>query len=220
MTNATAKRRSVRPQSTSSRHSQVVPARRPQVSDIPDDIQAEVEAELARQRQELTAKLVAEREAEKARKEAERQAAIEAATKRAAAQSGTHPIDLAGLKLMLAQAGIALVPAPVSAEPEQVTHTEDYSKTEHVQLELLALCDMLGVVRTADVIAHVRREDGGVMSPSNVRYHMRKLANRGQVKKVEERYHVDGLGWRTRDVWSRDPQKLLEVLEGKKTVKS
>lgn len=180
----------------------------PQV-DVPDDIAAQVEVELSKQRAEMTARLVAERT---------QRDAIAAA--RVAAQSGTHAVDLAAIKLMLRQAGLDVVPAP-RGEPAKVLDVpkNDYSKTEHVQLELHALLDLLGVVRVVDVIEHVRREDGAPMTESNARYHMIKLANRGEAHMAVERYHTHGLGWRTRYVWSKDPQKLLEVLEGKKIVK-
>lgn len=209
-------------------------------TDVDADIAAEVEKQLAAQRAELTAKLVAER-AEQRRKaamteEAARKAAAAAAAKKALASpaaalaigSEFAPEDIERLQRMLAAAGVKLVAAaPVRrvaiANDDSDTGDvpdADYSDTERVQVELSALLDLMGVVCVKDVQEHVLRDDGAVMSPSNVRYHMKKLANRGAVKKVEQRYKLPGLGWRTRDVWSKDSQKLLEVLEGKKTVRS
>lgn len=189
---------------------------------VDEDIAAAVEAQLAAQRAELTAKLVAEKEARQ-RKEAEEARAAEEAAKQAASAAGVtvDAGELAKFKAMLLASGVRLMPtqASLSKAPAFIGdegHDEDYEDTERVQLELHALLDLLGVVRAKDVIEHVRRADGAVMSPANVRYHMRKLANRGMVKKIEERYHLPGLGWRTRDAWSKDPQKLLEILEGKK----
>jgi hypothetical protein len=215
-------------------------------ADVDADIVAAVEAQLAAQRAELTAKLVAEKaerrrqeqEAAAARKaEAEREAARAAAaaeekrTTRGRQGRGGRLADaaaearIARLENMLAVAVMKLSPTAdveprASQEKRQDVPENDYSDTERVQLELNALMDLLGVVRVKDVQEHVVRDDGSIMSPSNVRYHMKKLANRGEVKKVEERYYINGLGWRTRDVWSKDAQKLLEVLEGKKTVRS
>lgn len=208
--------------------------------EVDEDIAAAVEAQLAAQRAELTAKLVAEK-AEKRRKaeeEAERkrreEAAREAARLAAAAPAprrrrnktdAAAEARIARLENMLAVAVMKLSPtadvAPqASQEKRQDVPDNDYSDTERVQLELNALLDLMGVVRVKDVQEHIVRDDGSIMSPSNVRYHMKKLANKGAVKKVEERYFINGLGWRTRDVWSKDAQKLLEVLEGKKTVRS
>lgn len=211
----------------------------PQVSpDIDADITAAVEAQLAEQRAQLTAKLLAERE-EKRKKEAAAAARKEAAKRD---EEEFSPEVIAKFSRMLAAAGMAVVPAnlapavapvsPVPVPPRRPVPADvsdslpvndvpdnDYSDTERVQLELLALLDLLGVVRVRDVQEHIRRPDGSVMSASNVRYHMKKLANRGLVKKAEEVYSLPGLGHRTRDVWSRDPQLLLEVLEGKKIVR-
>lgn len=207
------------------------PARRapPLTPDTDAEIAAAVEAQLAAQRAELTAKLVAEREEKRRREEAE-------AATRAAESAEFSPAELAKLQRMLEAAGVRLVPAgsqapntvkrravpappPAPIEDGLEVPDADYSDTERVQVELIALLDLLGVVRVRDVIEHVQREDGAQMTPSNVRYHMRKLANRGVVKKAEERYKLPGLGYRTRDVWSRDPQLLLEILEGKKIVR-
>lgn len=204
-------------------------------ADVDADIAAEVEKQLAAQRAELTAKLVAERAEQRRKEEAARKAA--AAAKKALAAppasapevSGEFaPAEIERLQRMLAAAGVRLVTAAparraVVADDDSDTGDvpeNDYSDTERVQIEIDALLDLLGLVRVRDIQEHVLREDGSMMSPSNVRYHMKKLANRNVVKKVEERYNLPGLGWRTRDVWSKDPQKLLEVLEGKKTVRS
>ncbi|MES2384504.1 MAG: hypothetical protein V4593_08140 [Pseudomonadota bacterium] len=194
------------------------------------EIAAAVEAQLATQRAELTAKMVAEK-AEQKRRAAAAAAAEEVrkATEARRAQvvvtpaADVDPTELAKFQRMLAAAGVKVLPARTSAaidDDESTVPDDDYSDTERVQVELNALLDLLGVVRARDVIEHVLRDDGSRMSPSNVRYHMNKLANRGAVKKVQERYKLPGLGWRTRDVWSKDIQKLLEILEGKKTVRS
>jgi DNA-binding transcriptional ArsR family regulator len=208
MTNSTnARRRSVPPPPRASRVSQVVPRPSAELGLEDEDVAAEVEAQLAEQRAELTAKLLAQRAAEKAARAAEQAAAAAAAP---------QVVDMAQLRILLAGAGVKLV--PVAANEDHDTDwtipENDYSDTERVQVELNALLDLLTVVRVRDVQEHIRRNDGGVMSPSNVRYHMRKLANRGVVKKVEERYRAPGLGYRTRDAWSKDPQALLAVLEG------
>lgn len=179
------------------------------------DIAAEVEAQLAAQREALTTKLRAERE------EARRAAAVTTAKK--VPELKLDKEGLAQLQRMLAAAGVKLVPLSKttdSDEDDADVPLEDYSDTQRVQDELLVLLDLLGLVRRQDVQDHVYKADGSRMTDSNVRYHMKKLANRGLVHKVEERYYLDGLGYRTRDVWSKDPQKLLEVLEGKKTVRS
>lgn len=205
-------------------------------ADVDADIAAEVEKQLAAQRAELTAKLVAERAEQRRKEEAARKAAAAAAAKKALAaaplpapvSSEFAPEDIERLQRMLAAAGVKLVAAAparraVVADDDSDTGDvpeNDYSDTERVQIEIMALLDLLGLVRVRDIQEHVLREDGSIMSPSNVRYHMKKLANRNVVKKVEERYNLPGLGWRTRDVWSKDPQKLLEVLEGRKTVRS
>lgn len=230
------------PSSTSHPRRRKVTARRspstpPEAAAIADDeLEAAVEAELAEQRAAIKAKLLAKREAERAAEE-KRQTEIERARAGAAQREQLALLantELAQLRALLEKVGVELKPlasAPalkrvdVPADmPDTLNVSDvpdnDYSDTERVQMELNALLDLLGVVRVKDVQEHVRREDGAVMSPSNVRYHMKKLANRGIVKKVEERYQVPGLGWRTRDVWSKDPQKLLEVLEGKKIVRS
>jgi DNA-binding transcriptional ArsR family regulator len=235
------------PSSTSHPRRRKVTARRspstpPEAVAIADDeLEAAVEAELAEQRAAIKAKLLARREAERAAEE-KRQAEIERARADAAQReqlallANTELAQMAQLRALLEKVGVELKPL-ASASAPALTRVDvpadmpdtlnvsdvpdnDYSDTERVQIELNALLDLLGVVRVKDVQEHVRREDGAVMSPSNVRYHMKKLANRGIVKKVEERYQVPGLGWRTRDVWSKDPQKLLEVLEGKKIVRS
>jgi DNA-binding transcriptional ArsR family regulator len=196
----------------------------PQVGAVPDDIAAEVEAQLAAQRAELTAKLVAERAAaeEKARLDAletelASRAAASAARESYIPVASAAGVDMAQLRLLLASAGVQLVPRTVTEDSVDSFDVpeNDYSDTDRVQIELNALLDLLEVVRVRDVQEHVKRNDGGVMSPSNVRYHMRKLANRGVVKKVEERYHVPGLGVRTRDCWSKDTGALMAVLEGK-----
>jgi hypothetical protein len=233
-TSITARRGTPRPAARTMPPSAATPA--PAAVDA--EIAAAVEEQLAAQRAELTAKLVAERE-EKRRREEE-----EAAT-RAAESAEFSPAELAKLQRMLQAAGVRMVPAgpqapatmkrrapapaALPAAPAPIDEDiddgglevpdADYSDTERVQVELIALLDLLGVVRVRDVIEHVKREDGAAMTPSNVRYHMKKLANRGAVKKAEERYKLPGLGYRTRDVWSRDPQKLLEILEGKKIVR-
>jgi hypothetical protein len=203
---------------------------------VDDEIQAEVEAQLAAQRAEITAKLVAEkterervRRAEEARK-ARETAAARATTTKAESPDEVSDAELAKFQKLLAASGVRLVkirkvPArrrvPSREEADgAAAAADDYSDTEHVQVGLLELLDKLGVVRTRDVIENVRHNDGAPMTPSNVRYHMRKLVIRGLVKKIEEPYHLKHLGWRTRDAWSKDPQKLLELLEGKKTVRS
>lgn len=226
-TKTTTTARTKKPASAPAPRPTPVPAALP-ANDVPDDIAAAVEAQLAAQRAELTAKLLAERaeRERKARKAAERKAreaaAAEVARVRedAAAAAAPGNIDMDQLKLLLAAAGVKLVPQHINSDADAWELPEtDYSDTERVQVELNALLDLLGVVRVRDVIDHVKRDDGEPMSPSNVRYHMRKLAHKGQVKKIEERYYIKGLGWRTRDCWSKDPQKLFEVLEGKKPVK-
>jgi hypothetical protein len=210
MTNSTnVRRRSVPPPARAARVSQVVP--RPSADlglELEDDVAAEVEAQLAEQRAELTAKITAQRAAEKAAR-----AAAELAAQRAAA---APVVDMAQLRILLAGAGVKLVPVATNEDhnTDWTIPENDYSDTERVQVELNALLDLLTVVRVRDVQEHVKRNDGGVMSPSNVRYHMRKMANRGVVKKVEERYRAPGLGYRTRDAWSKDPQALLALLEG------
>lgn len=137
---------------------------------------------------------------------------------RAPGRSGTHKLALPD---NLSEIVAGVVKALQSGEVDTGASPEnDYSDTERVQVELLALLDLLGVVRRSDIQEHVFQADGNPMTDSNVRYHMKKLANRGLVKKVEERYKLPGLGWRTRDVWSKDSQKLLEILEGKKIVRS
>jgi hypothetical protein len=211
MTNSTnVRRRSFPPAARAARVSQVVPRPSPELGleDVDPDVAAEVEAQLAEQRAELTAKLLAQRAAEKA--------ARVAAAEKAAAAAAAPVVDMAQLRILLAGAGVKLVPAPINEDhhTDWTIPENDYSDTERVQVELNALLDLLTVVRVRDVQEHVKRNDGGVMSPSNVRYHMRKMANRGVVKKVEERYRAPGLGYRTRDAWSKDPQALLALLEG------
>lgn len=191
---------------------------------IDDEIAATVEAQLAQTRVELTAKLVAEKlERERARKEAEKRESQEY-TRSLLVKEEVTPEELLKFRQLLLASGVRLMPAnPVDDTEEDSdgsVSAEDYAVTERTQLELLALLSLKGVVRTKDVIQHVRREDGKPMSPSNVRYHMRKLTNKGRVYKIEERYHMPHIGWRTRDAWSTDPQKLLELLEGKGTVRS
>lgn len=218
MTNTNARRRSVPPQTRAARVSQVVPRPAPELLEDTDlDVAAEVEAQLAAQRAELTAKLLAEKAARVAAAAAaeasERAAAREAEAREAKKVSA---VPLTQLRMMLADAGVRVVPnQDVRAHDTDFELPEnDYSDTERVQVELDALLDILTVVRVRDVQEHVKRNDGGVMSPSNVRYHMRKMSNRGVVKKVEERYRAPGLGYRTRDAWSKDPQALLALLEG------
>lgn len=202
-------------------------------ADIDSEIAAAVEAQLAVQRAELTARLLAEREEKRRHEEEARRAAERAEAERiaeesrAASAAGFSPDDLAKFRRMLEASGVRVVPvrqelpAGVVSDPSvNKIPEEDYSDTDRVQLQLDALLDLLGVVRVRDVQEHIRRKDGTLMSPSNVRYHMKKLSNRGLVHKAEERYKLLNLGWRTRDVWSKDPQKLLEILEGKKTTRS
>jgi DNA-binding transcriptional ArsR family regulator len=204
----------------------------PAIEDVDAEIVAAVEEQLAAQRAELTAKLLAEREERRRQEEAARAAAARAEETRvaeearAAAATGFSSNDLAKFRRMLEASGVRIVPVRQELPADTVSEPglskipdEDYSDTDRVQMQLDALLDLLGVVRVRDVQEHIRRKDGSIMSPSNVRYHMKKLANRGLVKKAEERYKLLNLGYRTRDVWSKDPQKLLEILEGKKIVR-
>lgn len=190
-------------------------------SSVDADILAAVEAQLEAQRAEITTRLLAEKAArqEAERAEQARQAQIER-ERQAAANDEFSPEQIDQFRRMLRASGVTVVRRTVSEDlPDgaQETAEVDYSDTERVQAEISALLDLLGVVRVRDVQEHVFRADGAPMSASNVRYHMRKLSHSGVVKKVEERYKLPGLGWRTRDVWSKDPQKLFEVLAGKVT---
>jgi hypothetical protein len=206
-----------------------------------DDV-AELEAHLAAERERMMAKIAAKRAAEEkarreeaARVEAAKRAAEEKARQEAArvearkakkspakpAANDVDPQELAQFKKFLAAAGVrAPVTTKVVDDEGNEVPENDYKDTERVQIEINALLDLLGVVRKRDVIEHVKQNDGSEMTPANVKYHVDKMINRGLVHKVTERYFIPGLGFRTRDAYSKDIQKLLEVLEGKKTVKS
>jgi hypothetical protein len=209
---------------SSARVAQVVPSST--VLDS-DDIQAEVERELAAARAKITARIVAEREA--------------AAAARATIPAPAAPGEAAFTSAQLAQlAQLIESVAPAANAParngrklkawEGAEHRDlpqsNYAKTEELQVELLALLDLLGVVRVEDILEHIVRPNGHYLTPSSARNHMKKLVRQGECHHAEERYMCKAantgvvLGWRTRDVWSKDPQKLLEVLERRKVVKS
>ncbi len=181
----------------------------------PDDIQAEVERELAAARAKITARILAERE----------QAARAAAT---APGEAFTPAQMAQLASLIGTAPAARgrkLQAWEGTDARELPQS-NYAKTEALQVELKALLDLLGVVRVEDILEHIVRPDGHYLTPSSARNHMKKLVRQGECHHAEERYMCKAaktgvvLGWRTRDVWSKDPQKLLEVLERRKITKS
>ena len=93
---------------------------------------------------------------------------------------------------------------------------DDRTAPHRIEADILALLDLHGVIRVADIKANVEHKNGGQINDTNIRRYMDKLVAKKEVFACMEQLPQDeNRGRGVRFFWVRKPEHAVDVWKGR-----